>query len=487
MAADSAKVPRNPQPGIQDRRLALLPFVVAATFFMEYLDTTIITTALPQMARSFEVGPNEVSLGLTAYMLTLAVCIPVSGWIADRFGSRSVFLAAIVTFTLASILCGASASLSWFVVARVLQGIGGAMMVPVGRLIVVRNTPKAGMMRALSTITWPGIIAPVIGPTLGGFITTYWSWRWSFFVNVPFGLLVVVATLLVAPNQKSGERRGLDLRGFVLSGIALISLLYGTEIASHTESSALVAAGLVLFGLMVGVIAIRHLLRAAEPLVDLTTMRVHTFAVTVSWGSMTRASVEAVPYLLPLMFQIGFGLSAFHSGLFLLAAALGNFGMKMFTTPVLRFFGFRSVAAYNGALASIVIMSCAFLGATTPVAVTAGLLFCYGLSRSMQFTTLATLAYADVNERQKGSASTLWSAAQQMTIGMGVALGALCLRISSALHGRAAGQSFVVGDFRFGFVTAGALVLLSTIGYFRLPANAGSAIGGGAARRSRQV
>ncbi len=469
----------------QSGGLRFLPFVVAATFFMEYLDTTIIATALPQMSRTFGVGPNEVSLGLTAYMLTLAVCIPISGWVADRFGSRSVFLSAIVTFTLASVLCGASSGLSWFVGARVLQGIGGAMMVPVGRLIVVRNTPKQGMMRALSTITWPGIIAPVVGPTLGGFITTYWSWRWSFFVNVPFGLLVATATMMIVPNQRAGERRGLDIAGFLLSGTALISLLYGTELASHSESSLLIAVGLIVFGLLFGMIAVRHLLRVTEPLVDLTTMKVHTFAATVSWGSLTRSSIEAVPYLLPLLFQIGFGMSAFHSGLLLLAAALGNFGMKMFTTPVLRYLGFRSVAAYNGLLAALFIMLCALLGSGTPIPMVAALLFCYGMARSMQFTTLATLAYADVSEKQKGPASTLWSAAQQMTIGMGVALGALCLRISSYLHARSPGSSFAVVDFHFGFIVAGVLVLISTIGYFRLPRDAGRAIGGGVARRSR--
>src|ERR1700682_1796171 len=214
---------------LQSMTAAALPFIVAATFFMEYLDTTIVATALPQMARSFAVGPNEVSLGMTAYMLTLAVFIPVSGWIADRFGSRSVFGGALVLFTVASVLCGLSTGIGFFTAARVLQGLGGAMMVPVGRMIVVRNTDKSRLMKAISTITWPAIVAPVVGPTLGRFITTYASWHWVFFLNVPFGIAALAAIAKYVPNQRSEARRSMDTGGFVLSGGALIALLYGTE------------------------------------------------------------------------------------------------------------------------------------------------------------------------------------------------------------------------------------------------------------------
>jgi EmrB/QacA subfamily drug resistance transporter len=473
-------MPRRDDPALPSPVSALLPFIVAGTFFMEYLDTTIIATALPQMARSFGVGPNEVSLGMTAYMLTLAVFIPISGWIADCFGSRTVFAAALVVFTVASVSCGFSAGIASFTASRVLQGVGGAMMVPVGRMIVVRNTERAKLMKAIATITWPAIVAPVVGPTIGGFITTYASWHWIFFLNVPFALAGFVAIALIVPNQRDSRRRPLDLIGFALSGAALTALLSGTEMASHQESSLPLAVGLMLAGLAIGVLAMRHLRRARHPLLDTSTLRVPTFAVTVLWGSATRIGIEAVPYLLPLLFQLGFGLSAFRSGLLLLATAVANLGMKFFTTRILRQFGFRSVTIFTCAVAATFIAACGWLAPSTPLALMLAVLFVYGLARSLQFTTLATLAYADVSDAQKGPASTLWSVAQQMTIGMGIAFGALCLRISAAFHQPDAGPAqFVTGDFRWAFVSAGVLILLSIIGYALLPRDAGSAIGGG--------
>ena len=471
---------RAAPPSIAKAVSSVLPFIVAATFFMEYLDTTIIATALPQMARSFRVGPNEVSLGMTAYMLTLAVFIPISGWIADRFGSRSVFATALVIFTVASVGCGFSVSVASFTAARVLQGVGGAMMVPVGRMIVVRNTERDRLMKAIATITWPAIVAPVVGPTVGGLITTYASWHWIFFLNVPFAIGGLIAIRLVVPNQRDSRRRPLDFVGFALSGVALTALLYGTELASHQEASLVLAAGLVSTGVVAGSAAMRHLRRARHPLLDPSTLGVPTFAVTVLWGSATRIGIEAVPYLLPLLFQLGFGLSAFRSGLLLLATAVGNLGMKFFTTRILRTLGFRTVTIVASVTAASFIIVCGWLVPSTPLAVTLGVLFVYGLARSLQFTTLGTLAYADVNEAQKGPASTLWSVAQQMTIGMGIAFGALCLRISASFH-QAGNDStvFVTRDFRWAFVAAGMLVLASVIGYVRLPRDAGSTIGGG--------
>jgi EmrB/QacA subfamily drug resistance transporter len=457
---------------------AALPFIVAATFFMEYLDTTIVATALPQMARSFAVGPNEVSLGMTAYMLTLAVFIPVSGWIADRFGSRSVFGGALVLFTVASVLCGLSTGIGFFTAARVLQGLGGAMMVPVGRMIVVRNTDKSRLMKAISTITWPAIVAPVVGPTVGGFITTYASWHWVFFLNVPFGLAALAAIAKYVPNQRNEQRRSMDIGGFVLSGTALIALLYGTELASRQDARIAHAAGFILAGVILGSIAVRHFRRVRNPLLDLTTLGVPTYAVTVLWGLATRIGIEAVPYLAPLLFQIGFGLSAFQSGLLLLATAVGNLGMKVFTTPILQRFGFRTVAMFATATAAVIVAAYGWLFPSTPLAVMLIVLFVYGLARSLQFTTLATLAYADVEDPQKGPASTLWSVAQQMAIGMGIAFGALCLRISTTLGAapRREAQAFALGDFRWAFLAAGVLIAVSIVGYARLPADAGNAI-----------
>jgi EmrB/QacA subfamily drug resistance transporter len=458
------------------RHIRLLPYVVAATFFMEYLDTTVIATALPQMARSFGVGPNELSLGMTAYMLALAVFIPLSGWVADRFGARTVFASAIGVFTVASVLCGMSTGVGMFTAARVLQGLGGAMMVPVGRLVVVRSTEKSQLMQAISTITWPGIVAPVVGPPVGGFITTYASWHWVFLLNVPFGLAALAAVLALVPNQRGETNRRLDLVGFALSGASLTAILYGTELASQQGAGILAALAWIVAGVVLGFCAWRHGLRHAYPLIDYTTLCVPTFSVTVITGSLTRIGIGAVPYLLPLLFQIGFGMSAFRSGLFLLVSALGNLGMKAVTTPILRRYGFRTVSIVAVCAGAMFTAACALLVPGSPVLVIGLIVFAYGLARSLQFSTLATLAYADVPPAQTSAANTLWSAAAQMTIGMGIAVGALSLRIAANLRGEqgaAHSEHFTVGDFHLAFLFAAALTLVSVFGYIGMARDAG--------------
>nr|WP_029043492.1 MULTISPECIES: MFS transporter [Cupriavidus] len=457
--------------------MRFLPYLVAATFFMEYLDTTVIATALPQMAQSFGVGPNDLSLGMTAYMLALAVFIPISGWIADRYGSRTVFGGAIVVFTVASVLCGASSGLAEFTAARVLQGIGGAMMVPVGRLIVVRNTDKRDLIKAISTITWPAIAAPVVGPPIGGFITTYASWRWIFLLNVPFGIAALVATFMMIRNARAAERKPLDVIGFLLGGATLTLVLYGTELASQDGASLALAGGCVAAGLLSGVLTVRHAAGHPHPLLDFTTLRVPTFSVTVITGSFTRVGIGAVPYLMPLLFQVGFGLSAFRAGLLLLASAVGNLGMKALTTPVLHRYGFRSTAIVNTALAGVFIVACGLLTSDMPLALVLFVVFVYGVTRSMQFSTLASLAYADIPPAQMSGANTLWNAAQQMTIGLGIAFGSLSLRVAAALRGESAQPGglphFTLGDFRWAFLFAGVLTLVSLIGYVRMAPDAG--------------
>jgi EmrB/QacA subfamily drug resistance transporter len=456
-----------------------LPYIVAATFFMEYLDTTVIATALPQMAHSFGVGPNSVSLGMTAYMLALAIFIPASGWVADRCGSRSVFFSAIGVFTVASVLCGLSQNVAEFTAARLLQGIGGAMMVPVGRLIVVRSTEKSRMMQAISTITWPAIAAPVVGPPIGGFITTYASWRWIFLLNVPFGLAAMAVALALVPNLRGSERKPLDVVGLLLSGTALTAILYGAELASQPAENPWVAGSIVLAGMLVGVVAFQHAKRHPHPLIDVSTLKIPTFSVTVVTGSFTRIGIGAVPYLMPLLFQVGFGLSAFKSGLLLLASALGNLGMKALTTRILQRFGFRVVSIVDVTVAGIFIIACGLLTPNVPLALVLIVVFVYGVARSMQFSTLATLAYADVAQPQMSAASTLWSAAAQMTIGLGIAFGAVSLRAAAFFNGEPTGRIFTLDDFRLAFLLAGALTLVSVIGYMGLSRDAGQSIGGG--------
>jgi hypothetical protein len=298
-----------------------------------------------------------------------------------------------------------------------------------------------------------------------------------FFLNVPFGIATLLAALKLVPNQKESAKRPLDVGSFLLSGAALIGILYGTELASHENTRLSVAGALIVAGVVVGAVAVWRLRTTPSPLLDLSTLAIPTYSVTVLWGSATRIGIEAVPYLMPLLLQIEFGFSAFHSGLLLLATASGNLGMKLFTTPILRRFGFRPVAIFNGVMAAAFVAGGGILVASTPLVVMISVLLCYGLARSLQFTLLATLAYIDVDDRQRSSASTLWSVAQQMTIGLGIALGALCLRVSSSLGGDTHG-GFSVANFRWAFAVAALVVLVSVIGYVRLPRDAGDAMRG---------
>ncbi|WP_321961487.1 MFS transporter [Paraburkholderia sp. J7] len=470
-------------PAQRSSSVGWLPYLVAATFFMEYLDTTVIATALPQMARSFGIGPNSLSLGVTAYMLALAIFIPASGWVADRCGARTVFFGAVVTFTVASVLCGISQNVDEFVAARILQGIGGAMMVPVGRMVVVRSTEKSKLMQAISTITWPAIAAPVVGPPIGGFITTYASWRWIFLLNVPFGIAVLAAIAAIVPNLRGEQRRPLDVTGLVLSGASLTAILYGAELASQVGQNPWRAVAIVAAGVAIGVVAFVHAKRHPHPLVDVSTLKVPTFSVTIVTGSITRIGVGAAPYLMPLMFQIGFGLSAFKSGLLLLASALGNLGMKALTTRILERWGFRLVSVVDVSVAGVSLIACGLLTPGTPLAIVLIVVFVYGVTRSMQFSTLATLAYADVAQPQMSAASTLWSAAAQMTIGLGIAFGALALRVAAHVNGETTGHVFTLDDFRLAFLGAGVLTLISVWGYAQMARDAGQNVGGGSRRQ----
>lgn len=454
-----------------------LPLLVAAAFFMENLDGTVIVTALPQMARSFGVQPVDMSIGVSAYVLTLAVLIPASGWVADRFGARRVFAAAIVLFTLASALCGLSDNLLAFTAARVLQGAAGAMMVPVGRLVVLRNTPKPQLMRAIATITWPGLAAPVLGPPLGGFITTHWSWHWIFFLNLPLGLVGLVAALRLIPAGKGEGGRPFDGVGFVFTSGACLSLMTAVELLSHGgHGTAVVLCALAALGL--GVLAVRHARGHPHPLVDLWALRVPSFAVSIGGGTIFRMSIGAVPFLLPLMFQLGFGLNAFDAGLLVLAVFAGNLAMKPLTTGVLRRFNFRTVLLVNGLINALSIFACALLTPATPTPVIVALLFLGGMSRSMQFTALATLAFAEVPQPRMSGANTLFNTSQQMAIGMGIAVGALALRLASLAIGgdTAPGALIPLAEFRLSLAAVGVLALFAVVDVRRLARDAGDEV-----------
>src|ERR1700674_167426 len=450
-----------------------IAILVAGAFFMENLDGTIIATALPQIGRSFRVNPVDLNIGMTAYLLMLAVFIPISGWFTDRFGARTVFVSAIVVFTLSSISCGLSNGLWQFTASRIVQGIGGAMMVPVGRLVVLRTTEKRDLIHSITYITWPGLVAPVVGPPVGGFITTYASWHWIFFLNVPLGVLAMALAALWITNLREDRAKPFDWIGFALSSTACVSFMYGLELIGR-QNTPWATTGLFLGGgAALGTLAVVHLRRAPAPLIDLSSLKIKTFAVTLGGGSLFRMAISVSPFLLPMMFQVGFGLDAFQSGLLMLALFAGNLGMKTVTSPVLRRYGFRSVLIVNGILAALGILACSALAPQTPRIVIIAVLCANGLFRSMQFTSLSTLAFADVPKSELSSATSFFSMVMQMTMGMGVALGAIALRLAALLDRHRGGIPSAT-EFRVAFALVSLLAFVAVIDCFSLAPGAGA-------------
>ncbi|MDK6952762.1 MFS transporter, partial [Klebsiella pneumoniae] len=412
-----------------ERAFSAPALLVAGAFFMEFLDGTVIATALPDMARDFGVTAVELNIGISAYLITLAVLIPASGWIADRFGARAIFTLALAIFTLASVFCGLSTEVHIFVAMRILQGVGGALMVPVGRLAVLRTTPKHQLIKAIATLTWPALVAPIIGPPLGGFITRYASWHWIFFINVPLGLAAIILSLRIIPDIRETERRSFDLSGFITTSVAMVSLVTAMERLGDRQPQIWPTLALAARGFGCLLYSIRHFRRAAAPMVRLDALQVPTFRVTMYGGSLFRASISAVPFLLPLLFQVGFGMDPFHSGLLVLAVFVGNLTIKPATTPLIRWLGFRRLLLINGALNVCSLLACALLTPQTPVWAIMLILYLGGVFRSIQFTGVSTLAFADVPAAQMSDANTLFSTASQLAVGLGITLGAIGIRL----------------------------------------------------------
>jgi len=410
--------------------------VVAATLFMQFLDGVIIVTALPRMALDFNVGTLEMSLGVTIYMLAVAVCIPAAAWLSDRFGARRVFVVAIALFTLTSIACGMAQDLGQFAIARALQGASSSVLFPVGRIIVLRTAQKSEIVAAIGLTIWPALFAPVLGPALGGFITEYISWHWNFWINIPLGIIGMVLVLAIVPKDTEFADRPFDGIGFVLTGITLGCLLYGFDALVQGGLPVWLSALLIAVGLATGTAAVLWLLRAEHPLIDLRTLGIRTFAATdAKAGAILRTAINATPFLLPLMFQVAYGMDALSAGGLVVIYFFGNLAIKAVTTPTLRRFGFRSILTVNGVLAGVSVAACGLLGPQTPYLFTAAVLFVAGATRSMQFTALATLAFADVDAKQRSSATTISSMSQQLSMVFGVAIAAGCLNLSQMWRG----------------------------------------------------
>jgi EmrB/QacA subfamily drug resistance transporter len=468
--------PRSKPAGRPEGSLFLIPLIIGCSFFMQMLDSTVIATALPVMARSLHEDPIRLNLAITSYLLSLALFVPISGWIADRFGARSVFRSAIVWFTIGSVLCGCSQSLPELVVARVLQGFGGAMMMPVGRLIVLKSVAKSDYVQAMSYLTVPSMLGPVIGPPLGGFIVTYYSWRWIFFINIPICVIGIVLITLFIPNLREKRVPRLDLTGFVLTGLGLVGLVFGFEsigrgVLPNTMLATMMLGGLTCVGLYV-----IHARRVAEPIIDLALLRVHTFVVAnFSGGGLYRMGNGGLSFMLALLLQLGLGLSPFASGLFILANAAGALTMKLTVNTIIRRFGFRSVLIVNGVICAAAVAACSLFGHTTPHAAIALVLFMGGFFQSLQFTSLNALAYADISTGMVSGASSLASMAQQLTNSLGVIIAAQILRVILALHG---GTILTLRDISPAFAITGSICLIAVVFLWPLERHAGAEVSG---------
>ncbi len=449
--------------------------IVACAMFMQSLDSTVIATALPTMAKTFGADPVHMNVALTSYLLSLAVFIPASGWIADRYGARTVFRIAIAVFTLGSVLCGRADSLAFLVVSRILQGIGGAMMVPVGRLVLLRTAAKQELVAAMAWLTVPALLGPVLGPPVGGFIVTYFSWRWIFDINVPIGILGITLVSLFVEDVREPPRGRFDGIGLLLCGVALAGLMFGLEttgrgVVPHSTTEAMLAIGVVA---IVGYLL--HARRHPAPLLDLSLMRLPCFGVALSAMMLFRTGIGAIPFLLPMMFQVGFGDSAVQSGLITFASSAGALVMKPATQHALRLFGFRDTLVWNGLISAVMIAICAAFRPTWPAAAIYAALLIGGFFRSLQFTAYNTLAYGDVPRARMSSATSLYVTCQQLAATIGISTGAVSLELSTSLSGHAVPQPI---DFSHAFLVVAMFTLVAAPIALLMPRNAGDELTG---------
>lgn len=460
-----------------------LPWVVATALFMEQLDSTIVNTAIPSMAVSLQVTPLSLKAVVTSYILSLAVAIPISGWMADRFGTRRVFMSAVAIFTVASVLCGLSVNSPMLVAARLLQGLGAAMMMPVGRLAIIRTFPKSELLAAMNFVIIPALIGPLLGPTVGGLIVHWLTWRDIFFVNVPVGLAAIFLAHRYMPDYRGDSVRPLDLIGLVLFGTGVALLSWLLEVFGEHKLDATSATVLLLIACSLLAAYVWHAQDAKFPLLRLTLFKIRTFRVSVVGGFMTRIGVGGLPFLLPLLYQLGLGLPAWQSGLLMMPSAAAAMGMKFISVRVLARFGYRQVLTVNTLLIGLTIGMFALVHQGTPLYVIVMISLCLGFFNSLQFSSMNSIAYADVDNADSSMASTIASSMQQLSVSFGLAAGSLItgwflgdlpqsnrLALTSALH--------------YAFITLAVLTMLSSLTFWALRKEDGESLSKGTASRA---
>ncbi len=449
----------------------IVPLIVAVALFMENMDSTVIATSLPAIAADIGTDPLTLKLAVTSYLLSLAVFIPVSGWTADRFGARTVFRAAIAVFMLGSIGCALSQSLAHFVVARIVEGIGGAMMTPVARLILVRSVDKRELINAMVWVTLPALIGPLLGPALGGFITTYISWHWIFLINIPIGLAGIVLATIFIEDVRAQTPDPFDPLGMLLAGLGIGGLAFGGSVLGLDLLPLPVVLALMAGGAVAAYAYVRHARRTPAPVLDLSLLQIPTMRAAVVGGFIYRSGIGAMPFLLPLLLQLGFGLTAFQSGLITLSNVVGAMGMKTVIPLILRRFGFKLALTVNALISAALVAACATFTPGVPFAWIIAVLVVGGFFRSLEFTSLNTIAYADVDQRRMSRATSLVAVAQQLSISTGVAIGALAVDLTLRWRGHA---TITAADFQPAYIT---IALISACAFFvfvRLPPDAGA-------------
>jgi len=453
--------------------LRRIPMIIGCALFMELIDATAVLTALPQMARDFGEPSVCMNLVVSLYLLAVALFVPVSGWAADRFGPRRVFISAIVLFTVASVACACSGSLLQLSLARIAQGAAGAMMVPVGQVILLRWSARENLLRAMSYLTIPALIGPILGPPLGGLLVTFLSWHWIFLINLPIGILGVALVLHYIPDYPGTPGEPLDVPGLLLSAAGLGGLVFGFEALGHGLLPRNLALLLISAGVIAACLYVWHARRAAHPLIDLSLLRIPTFGVTFWGGNLMRIGSASQPFLLVLLFQLCFGLNPLEAGLLSFVGGAGAFLMKLLAVRIVSRFGFRRTLIGNAVLTGLTLAASGMFSVSTPYWIVVAVLFISGIIRSLQFSTLGALTYADVPPEQSSSASSLSAMTIQLTMSLSVGIAAALLSLIMSIRGHA---TVADDDVKLVMGLAGLPCAVSGLVYRKLSPQAGAAV-----------
>ncbi|MFV9474143.1 DHA2 family efflux MFS transporter permease subunit [Advenella sp. RU8] len=463
-------LPKKPDKSGNSTAVRLIPFIVGCALFMQMLDSSVVAMALPMMAETFSTNAVRMNIAITAYLVSVAIFVPVCGWAADRFGAKRIFLLAIILFCLSSLGCSMAPTLDIFVLFRFIQGLGGAMMVPVGRIIMLRTVPREQLLKATAFLSIPALLGPMLGPPLGGLIVTFSTWHWIFLINIPMGMLGVFLVLKYVQEYKNDNPPRLDWPGFILSSLAMASCVYGFESLAKNQGF-FNAYFLLMISIVSGIFYCFHAKRVTNPIIDLSLLKIQSFAISIFAGNLCRFAVGATPFLLALLLQIGFNYSPLSAGMITFAGALGALAMKFVAIPILKKFGFRRVLTVNAVITGLFIMACALFTLETPVWIMTMTLLFGGFFRSLEFTSVNTLSFANIKPEKMSQASSFSATAQQVGISMGMGIATVSIDLSMYLNGSSTAS---IQDIKSGFIVIGAASILSALWFNRLEKSAGT-------------